>query len=132
MILDKTFCLSDAQELSASGASTNVLDLNPARLDGVIANPFNIRGRVTAVTGTGGTIKVELQTSDVEAFTAGAKTITVDEVTLSDKGDFKLCADRKALRRYIRLYYTLDTFTAATVTVDGGTIGGDRNGNPEI
>ena len=121
MFLDSKALFSDAQALTASAASTNIIDLGA---DGNLGIGEPMAAVVTldvAADNTTGdeTYTVSLQTEDIEAFTTavtiGSNTIAAGSAAGS-KVVIPVPADTNC-DRYIRLYYTLGgTTPTATIT----------------
>ena len=112
MLIDKDLELSGKQVVTASAPSEKVIDTVVAGE----AIPNEILNVLCVEAAVGGTVKVDLETSDVEDFSS-------KEVALSSKefadGDLKAGNEvikvrlPKGLKRYIRLMYTIGgTLTA--------------------
>lgn len=113
MILDKQLEFSSEQAVTASAASTNVIDLGVARDIGV-GEELYIRIGVTETmddSGDDSTLTVSLQTDDNEAFNSAstvATLVVIPAVTAAGTEYFIKVpiATLNAFERYIRLYYT--------------------------
>ena len=123
MILDSTTLFSDEQTLTATGASTNVIDLGVARDIGKgVPIPMIIQV-VSDATGTNPTLKADIQISDNEAFSSPV-TIASSEVLTSPKA-----GDQASIRfipkgvdkRYVRINYTLGG-TSPSMKVTAGIV----------
>ncbi len=122
MILDNQLVLSDAQALTATAASTNVLDLKAAGLYGN-GEPLALVVWVdVAADGTTGdeTYTVKLQSDDADTFgSATDLTAAVSIPRTTAVAGYKVIVDlpaNAATERYLRAYYTL-AGTTPTVTV---------------
>ena len=115
MILDKELMMSEAQVVTATAASTNVIDLG-ARLglDPGLSDDLWLQIRVdTRATASGSaTVTFELQTDDDEAFGSATTLWTSTAI-----GKATLVAGYNVVRmrlplgveRYVRVYYTVAT-----------------------
>lgn len=140
MIFDRTALLSDAQAITTTAASTNVIDLGPPstaprhaaslrRNLGIGACiPFLIQVVETFTAAGAGTLTVALQTDDNEAFSSPTTVWTSPAIALADlvagqnlgvvnyipKG----INDKGITERYFRLNYTVATgpMTAGKIT----------------
>ncbi|MDW9880490.1 hypothetical protein GOA90_25215 [Sinorhizobium meliloti] len=139
MIFDQQTLLSDAQAITVTAVSTNVIDLGPIKT-GLVRDigkgkqiPLLIQV-VEAFTAAGAaTLTVSLQTDDNEAF-ASAKTVwTSPAIALADLVAGKVIIPeyipRGTNERYMRLNYAVATgpMTAGKVTA-GVTMGNQSNG----
>lgn len=120
MILDKDNLFSEDQAVTATAASTNVIDLG---VDRDIGNgePIEVLVAVpVAFTGTG-TLAVELQTDDVEGFASPTVIQKSGELAAADLAAgnqvFKVRVGRET-QRYVRLNYVVTgtAFTAGQLT----------------
>ena len=123
MILDRQTMLSNAQAITASAASTNILDLGPIAtgLNRDIGQGDDIPFVVQVVEAFNNltSLKVEIQTSDDSTFSTGVTTVWEKTVALAgglNKAGYKFNNDDiepGVKGRYLRAYYTV-TGTAPT------------------
>jgi hypothetical protein len=133
MLFDSTNLFSDAQAITATAASTNVIDLGAADTPQHAANaitkdlafgtPVEIFVQVvTAFTADGaGTLTVALQTDTVENFaspTALWTSAAIGKAALVPGYRFGIQFVPKGVERYLRLNYTVGTgpMTAGAIT----------------
>lgn len=121
MYLDQALLFSDAQALTATAVSTNVLDLDHARAGMLgVGEPLAVVVSVdVAAGGTSPTMNFSIQTDDNPEFSSPttrnvSKTYTASEMTAG--AIFSLPLDNLGSERYMRLNYTLGG-TSPTVTV---------------
>ncbi|MDX0262431.1 hypothetical protein GOC60_14705 [Sinorhizobium meliloti] len=139
MIFDKTTLLSDAQAVTVTAVSTNVIDLGPIAT-GIVRDigkgkpiPLLIQV-IEAFTAAGAaTLTVSLQTDDNEAFSSAKTVWTSPALTLADlvagKPIIPEYIPRGTNERYMRLNYAVATgpMTAGKITA-GVTLGNQSNG----
>lgn len=139
MIFDQQTLLSDAQAVTATAASTNVLDLGPIKT-GIVRDigkgkqiPLLVQVVEAFAAAGAATLTVSLQVDDNEAF-ASAKTVwTSPALALADlKPGFVVVPEyipRGTNERYMRLNYAVATgpMTAGKITA-GVTMGNQSNG----
>lgn len=125
MILDKLLMFSNAQALTATAVSTDVIDLGVAR---DIAPGYPIKGFVAVITAllSGGatTLQVQVQGStDNSTFTTYWESEAIAKASITAAGsriDFEMPRPTpgRALPRYLRLNYiaAVADFTAGTIT----------------
>ena len=124
MIVDNTLVLSDSQAITATAASTNVIDTGAngtvygaaAALSSDLGNidvPLNVS--VTQAFNNLTSLKVALETSaDNATFTeVASRTYLAAEIAATGRLDFPACILKGAKQRYLRLNYTV-TGTAPT------------------
>jgi hypothetical protein len=121
MILDKQNLFSDDQAITASAASTNVIDIGGAGgtipgtsttigTDKGPGEPLEVLCQVTGTFSTCTSVKVSVQTDSDEAFGTVATlldTAAIGVSTLVAGYKFRIAIPRVGLSRYIRLYYTV-------------------------
>lgn len=114
MIVDNSMKLSEAQAVTTSAASTNVLDMGASGMRA--GNPLFINCRVdTTVTADGAaTVTFALQTCDAEAFGSNVETLYTTAAIgkaalLADSHVFMVDIGAMKLKRYVRGYYTVAT-----------------------
>ena len=136
MIFDQQNLLSDAQAITATAASTNVIDLGPIKT-GIVrdigkgkAIPLLIQVVETFNTLT--SLTIALQVDDADTF-GSPKTVWSAVVALADLKAGKVVVPEFITRgtdeRFMRLYYTV-TGTAPTLgkITAGVTMGNQSNG----
>lgn len=139
MIFDKQTLLSDAQAVTVTAVSTNVIDLGPIKT-GIVRDigkgkqiPLLVQV-VEAFTAAGAaTLTVSLQTDDNEAFSSAKTVWTSPAIALADLVAGKVIIPeyipRGTNERYMRLNYAVATgpMTAGKITA-GVTLGNQSNG----
>lgn len=107
MFIDSTLEFSRAQALSATAASSNVIDLGVDRDIGP-GKPMWIVLDVGVTAAAGGTYQVDLQTDDNSAFSSPTSiaTLTLAAASLKAGAQFVMGMPY-ANERYLRLNYTL-------------------------
>ncbi|MER9628377.1 Bbp16 family capsid cement protein [Mesorhizobium sp. M0296] len=136
MIFDQQTLLSDAQAITATAASTNLIDLGPINAgfarDIGKGKPIPLRIQVVEAFNNLTSLTVALQTDDNSGF-ASPKTIWSQVVVLADLILGKVVVPEFITRgtdeRYMRLNYTV-TGTAPTLgkVTAGVVMGGQSNG----
>lgn len=114
MLIDKSFEMSAGQAVTASAASTNVIDLGKSGK--FAANPFYLCCRAAEAAAASGaaTVTVEIQSSDNEDFSSGVTTHfssgAVGKANIT-KGRhlFMVNVGEMKFGRYVRGYYTVAT-----------------------
>lgn len=117
MLLDQNAMLSEAQSVSATAASTNIIDLKAAG-DAVPGSLFFVAEVDTAFTGEG-SLKIALQTSDTSAFSSVTELVgTTYGASLLGTSGQTLCAVPvpAGLKRYVRAYYTVSSVSGGKLT----------------
>lgn len=139
MIFDQTTLMSDQQAVTATAASTNVIDLAPIAAgitrDIGKGTPIPLRMQVTEQFAAAGaaTLTVSLQTDDNVGFASPTTVWTSPAIALADLKPGKVIVPefitRDTKERYMRLYYTVATgpMTAGKITA-GVTMGNQANG----
>ena len=113
MIIDRFNEMSDAQAVTASHASTNVIDLGTAKK--IEAKPFFLHIKVpTAVTADGAaTVTFAFQTDDNASFSSATTLWTssaIGKASLTAGTEVvRLALNGLALEQYVRVYYTVAT-----------------------
>lgn len=138
MIFDQTTLLSDAQEITASAASTNVIDLAPIASNIVrdIGKGVQIPLRIQVVedfdAAGAATLTVSLEVDSVENFASPKTVWSSPAMALADLVAGKVVVPEYITRgtdeRYMRLYYAVATgpMTAGKI-VAGVTMGNQSN-----
>lgn len=136
MIFDQQTLLSDAQAITATAASTNVIDLGPIKT-GIVRDigkgkAIPLRIQVVEAFNTLTSLTIALQVDDNEAF-GSAKTVWSQVVALADLKAGKVISPewipRGTDERFMRLNYTV-TGTAPTLgkITAGVVMGAQSNG----
>lgn len=142
MIFDASLLLSDQQAITASAASTNVIDL------GATGTPYNSGVALTRDIGRGE--EVELSVSVVQSFN-NLTSLTVAVQTSPDNATwttryqgeavalaslvagyqfkFPCCFDEGADTRYVRLYYTVAGTAPSTGKITAGPVASRQTNN---
>lgn len=107
MLLDKQLAFSEAQALTATADSTNVIDMGGAinlKANGKIQCLLNIGAKGASTP----TIKVEIKGADDEAISSNV-IVVAETATLSDPalGNYDVPIRQHAVKRYYRATYTL-------------------------
>lgn len=139
MLLSSQQIFSDGQNITSSGASTNVIDLGstgtvlgaPAALTRDIGKgtPVEFIVQLTAAaSGTSPTLSVAVQVDTVENF-ASATTVATSETkaggAAGDRIQLNCTLPEGTNERYLRLYYTLGG-TSPDYTLTAGVVAGDQ------
>jgi hypothetical protein len=116
MILDTQALFSDKQAITATAASTNVIDLGPNPLDAGWGNKIPLLVQVNEDFDNATSLALALQVSDDPAFgtstTVFTETVPLAGLTAGARISQKVIP-YNTTRRYLRLYYTV-TGTAPT------------------
>lgn len=141
MIFDSTNLFSDAQAITATAASENVIDFGTVDTPQHAANPLSrdvgkgskafMRVQVVEDFATLTSLKVAIQVSDVENFGSGVTTLLESEaVPAADlKAGYVFPLEqvpRGANKRYIRLNYTVAGTNASAGKVTAGLVFGNE------
>lgn len=126
MILDSTNTFSEKQAVTASAASTNVIDLGSAtRGDIGKGTPIPINVQVTTDFATLTSLTVAIQMSTDEAFTSPktiqSQTIALAGLVAGARFGFN-CIPEGADYRYMRLYYTVTGSDATAGKISAGIV----------
>jgi hypothetical protein len=117
--IDAQNLFSDAQALSATGASTNLIDLSQDRNIGIGRAMAVVVTFDVALAGTSPTIAIAIQADDNAAFSSPGTVATTPALTAAAQGAQVVLPVPPDLltERFIRLLYTLGgTTPTATVT----------------
>lgn len=127
MIMDKQNLFSDAQALTTSAASTNVIDMgaDDAKVQAFVEKGGEIMCQVGVALESGTSVKVGVQVDDAVGFGTAVtllETAVILTATLVAGYRFRLGKIPAHLsKRYMRLYYTIDgTFDAGSI--DAGIV----------
>lgn len=115
MLIDKQNMFSDAQDITASAASTNYVDLGAVRNVGVGEELYLVFVVTTAFTdaGSDSTVTPKLRTDDNTSFSSATDLRTYDTfAALSAAGTKKVyklepVTDAGSYERYLQVYYTV-------------------------
>jgi hypothetical protein len=124
--LDRQILFSNAQAITASAASTDVVDLGSSRDVGA-GEPVMVLVQVTQAFDNLTSLTVALQTSATENFASPvqltAQTLALASLTAGAR--FAIGPVPRGVLRYLRLYYTVtgSTPTAGKITAGAGTEG---------
>lgn len=136
MILDKQNLLSDAQALTTSAASTNVIDLgaDDASIQAFVERAGEIFCQVGVALETGTSVAVAVQVDDDVAFGSATTLYTTAAIaTASLVEGYKFTLGKfpaHISERYMRLYYTIvGTFDAGSV--DAGIVLDEQTNGPQ-
>jgi hypothetical protein len=131
MILDLQSIFSDQQAITATAASTNVIDLGPNPLDAGWGNSIPLLVQVTETFNNLTSLAVALQASDDPAF-GSSTTVFTETVLLANLKAGARIAHKvipyNTVGRYLRLNYTVAGSTAPT---KGKVTAGITTGNDE-
>ncbi|MNN10860.1 hypothetical protein D3C81_1237960 [compost metagenome] len=132
MILDKLNTFSDAQAVTATAASTNVIDLGPLTHGNTVRDigagePVYLFVSVGAAATAGGaaTVTIALQTDTVENFATPTNLFVSATFALADMGagaQLVGIAVPRGVERYLRLNYTVATGPLLTGTFYAGLV----------
>lgn len=129
MILDEQAIFSDAQAITASAASTNVVKVNGDIGKGT---PVELLVQVMADFATCTSVKVGIQTDSAEAFSSPvtlAETAAVAVADLKAGYVFPIKFLPKGIKKFIRLYYTVAGSNATTGKITAGLVDGAAEGH---
>lgn len=119
MILDRENAFSIAQALTATAASTDLIDLSVVRQIGSGKDLYLVVNVDVAAGGTSPTVAIAVQTDDNSAFSSATTLLTSPTYTgaqLVLSSQFVLPLPQQGFERYLRLQYTLGG-TSPTVTL---------------
>ncbi len=118
MLLDQNGIFSEGQSISASAASTNVVDLGAA--GNTARGAMYFTAEVDAkFTGTTGTLTVALQTANNSNFSDAVTLVSAPfDMTLLGVDGQLLCsvALPLGLKRYLRVYYTVSDVSGGKIS----------------
>jgi hypothetical protein len=127
-ILDRQILFSSAQAVTATAASTDVIDLGSVRDVGA-GEPSTVLVQVTEAFDNLTSLTVALQTSTTENFASPvqltAGTIALADLTVGRK--FSIGPVPGGVLRYLRLYYTVTGTTPTVGKVTGGVTGAHQD-----
>lgn len=141
MIFDKQSLFSDAQAVTVTAVSTNVIDLGATgtpnggsvalKRDLGAGGPVAMRIQVTEAFAALTSLKVTMQTSDVENFGSGV--VTVSDTAVVALADLVAgyvfqpqYVPRGANKRYLRLNYTVAGTAASAGKITAGLVAGNQ------
>lgn len=132
MILDKLNTFSDAQAVTTTAASTNVIDLGPLTHGNTIRDigagePVYLYVSVGAAATAGGaaTVSIAFQTDTAENFGTAVTLFTSPTFALADMAagaQLIRIAVPRGVKRYLRLNYTVGTGPLLTGTFNAGLV----------
>lgn len=136
MIFDSTNLFSDAQAVTSSAASTNVIDLGATDTPKHAANaitrdigkgrPIDLRIQVVTDFATLTSLTVAVQTDTVEAFSSATTVLESEAVPVASLVAGYVFpiqwVPRGTLERYVRLYYTVAGTAATAGAVTAGFV----------
>jgi hypothetical protein len=135
MIFDAQTRFSNAQAVTASAASTNVIDLRAAGIpygnDVAVSRDlgiFDIPLRIQVVTAfaTATSIKVAVQTDDNSSFSSAATVLETEAIPIATLvAGYQFNIDKfplKTSERYVRLYYTVAGSDATAGAITAGVV----------
>ena len=112
MIVDNNLYMSDAQAVTSSAASTKSLDFGAALRHIGDGEEINLLVQVATAAGSGGTSNVTFalqDSADNSTFADVVKTPAIAKATLVAGYEVLRIKLPAGLRRYIQVYYTVDT-----------------------
>ena len=127
MILDNQAIFSDGQSVTASAASTNVIKVNGDIAKG---EPVEIFVQVAETFATCTSVKVGIQTDDSENFGSAVtleETAAIAVANLVQGYVFSIKFLPKGIKKFVRLYYTVDGNNATAGKIKAGIV----DGSPE-
>lgn len=132
MIFDLTNKFSSEQAVTATAASTNVVDLGVTSRDIGIGEVIPVWVGVDVDFAGLTSLQVSIQTDDAENFSSAVTVVQTGAVLLADlKAGYEFAIQsipKNVLGRYVRVNYTVvGTGTAGTITA-GITAGNQQNG----
>lgn len=132
MIFDLTNKFSSEQAVTATAASTNVVDLGVTSRDIGIGEVIPVWVGVDVDFAGLTSLQVSVQTDDTENFASAVTVVQTGAVLLADlKAGYEFAIQsipKNVLGRYVRVNYTVvGTGTAGTITA-GVTAGNQQNG----
>lgn len=117
--VDAQLLFSDAQALTVTAVSTNIIDLGADRNIG-IGEPMVVEIQVDVAAAGGGTLTITLQTDDNAAFgsptTVVASAAIAAAVLVAGNVQYLPLPQDLITERFLRLNYTLATMTGITLT----------------
>ena len=131
MILDKENLFSDDQAITASAASTNVVDLGVSRDIGK-GVPVPVLIQVTADFATLTSLTAEIETSDSEDFSSSETLATSGAIPAADLVagyQFPMQYMPLGTKRYVRVNYTVAGTNASAGTVTAGIVAAHQHGH---
>lgn len=132
MIFDNENLFSSNQAVTASAASTNIVDLGDAEDRGP-GSPIEIEALVTEAFATLTSLTVGLQSSTDAAFTSPVthySTGAIAQASLTAGKRIAIPAALQDVNRYIRLYYTVSGSNATAGKVYAGVVSGRQAWQP--
>jgi hypothetical protein len=121
MILDADLQFSNAQSVTATAVSTNVLDFSAIRNVGVGQPIYVVLNLAAAMVGAGAIITVTAETDDNESFSSATVSATLGVFAAVSPAGTKITAavnPDTANERFYRLRYTVSGGTLSSSQVD--------------
>ncbi len=131
MILDKESLFSDDQAITATAASTNVVDLGVSRDIGK-GVPIPVLIQVTADFATLTSLTAEIQTSDSEDFSSSDTLAASGAIAAADLlAGYQFPVQYMPIntKRYLRVNYTVAGSNATAGTVTAGVVASHQHGH---
>lgn len=124
MYIDSQELFSDSQAVTATAASTNLIDLGAIRDLGVGEPIYVVVGCTVAMTDSGSdsTVTVTVETDDSSAFSSATTSQTIGTFSATSAAGTALIAALQvggANERYVRLKYTVANGNLTTGSFDG-------------
>jgi hypothetical protein len=124
VLLDSQSQFSDAQAITATAASTDIIDLRQANRQLGVGEPLwlYVLVKTTFTAGGAATLTVTLETDDNEGFASPTIVLTTTAIAVGTLVQgyeiFKIGLPANIVERYLRLNYTVATgpFTAGAVS----------------
>jgi hypothetical protein len=121
-VLDRANLFSNDQAITATAASTDVIDLGSSPRDVGSGEPVTVLVQVTETFNNLTSLTATLQTSSTEAFSVPvqltAATVALADLTVGRK--FSIGAVPRGVLRYIRLAYTVTGSAPSTGKITAG------------
>lgn len=128
MIFDKTTQFSDAQAVTASAASTDIVDLGVAGRNVGSGEMIPLFIGVNEDFATLTSLTVSVQTATDEAFTSPITVVSTGAIAVADLvAGYHFAIERvpaKVLERYVRVYYTVAGSDATAGSINAGIVMG--------
>ena len=120
MMIDNALAVSNAQVVTATGNSTDYIDLG-SLMSTVYGRVLRFILQVTAVSGTSPTMTVNLVGADDSGFSTNKVTIGGISTNITAVGNYCIPAANVGRKRYLRLEYTIGGTTPSFTCTFGAT-----------